>query len=160
MKEIKLFIYHKGECDAKRCTSLKMARFNLAKITNRIRGVLLNPFAKKILSKEDLLLAEKGITVLDCSWKNAAQSFIKKQGRRLPILLSSNPINYGKRLKLSSLEAFSAALYIFGYKEQSEKILSIYKWGIQFLNLNKNLLEDYANTKNEEEIIEIEKSYF
>ena len=38
--------------------------------------------------------------------------------------------------------------------------MSIFKWGETFLKLNENLLEEYRLTKNSEEIVSVEKSYF
>ena len=52
------------------------------------------------------------------------------------------------------------ALFISGFNDLSLKILNIFKWGPHFLQLNKNALEDYANSSNEIEMKAIEKSYF
>jgi len=40
------------------------------------------------------------------------------------------------------------------------KLLEKFSWGIQFINLNRNPLDDYSKAKNSDEIIEIEKLYF
>ena len=47
--------------------------------------------------------------------------------RALPFLVASNPVNYGKPFKLTSLEAFSAALFILGEVEYAKELLNIYK---------------------------------
>jgi len=74
---MRLFVYHANEDDPKKCSAKKMAKFGFAKIETNIRKlpkdcILLNPFAKKSISKEDLTTAKKhGILAVDCSWKNA-----------------------------------------------------------------------------------------
>jgi pre-rRNA-processing protein TSR3 len=162
---ISLIVYRIPQCNPKRCTALKMKKFGLAKIVNRLprSGIILNPYAKRILSKDDLGYVKKhGIVCLDCSWKNAEKIFSKtktERQRRLPFLLAANPVNYAKPFRLTTLEAFAAFLCILGFKKDAEKILRIYKWGEGFLELNKELLDDYEKAKNSEEIIEIEKGF-
>ena len=68
-------------------------------------------------------------------------------------------MNFGRPLKLNSAEAFAAALYILGYKEQAERVLSKFNWGHSFLELNKEPLEEYATAKNSAEIVEIQSHY-
>ena len=74
--------------------------------------------------------------------------------RALPYLLASNPLNFGKPFKLSTLEAFAAALFILGFFKQCEKILNIYNWGSNFLVLNKEPLELYSSAMNSSEVVE------
>ena len=170
MKEkIKLLIYHANEDDPKKCTARKLSRFGFADIITNIKktprnAVLLNPFAKKSISKEDLVIAKKnGILAVDCSWENAETSFdfLNKrcEARALPFVIAVNPVNYGKPFKLTTLEAFAAALYILGEMAHASNILKIYNWASQFLELNKEPLEDYRKAKNSAEIIEIMKYY-
>jgi len=164
-KMIPLIIYRMPQCNPKRCTALKMKRFGLAKVVSRMpgSGVLLNPYAKRTLSKNDLEYGKKyGLICLDCSWKNAEKIFSvtkTERQRRLPFLLAANPVNYAKPFKLTTLEAFTASLYILGFKKDAEKILGIYSWGEGFLKLNKKLLDEYGKAKNSEEIMEIEKEF-
>ena len=169
-KTIRLIIYHANEDDPKKCSAKKMYKFNFANLTNNIKKIpkntiLLNPFAEKSLSQEDVLIAEKnGIVAIDCSWKNAENSFEyldkRNYSRALPYLIAVNPINYGKILKLTTLEAFAAALYILDDIDSAKKILNIYKWGPQFIEYNKEPLEDYRKAKNSREIIEYMNQYF
>jgi len=169
-KEIQLFVYHKNEDDPKKCSAKKLARFGFVKLEKTIRAiprqsVFLNPFAEKSLSKEDLSIAEEnGILAVDCSWKNAEDVFraLGKMhfSRALPFVVAANPVNYGKPFKLTTLEAFATALYILDDIELAEKILKIYKWGPNFLILNKDPLEDYRKAENSSEIIKIMKQYF
>ena len=133
---IPLFTYDLKQDDPKKCTSKKLVRFGLVKPMSRLyyiprKSIILNPFAERILLSHDKTLAELGgLTVIDCSWRNAETVFSKRNkriSRRLPQLLAANPVNYGRRSKLSSLEAFTAALYIIGYIDQAMNLVSIYK---------------------------------
>ena len=168
-KRIKLIVYHSDEDDSKKCSARKMNRFGLVDLKSDIRKtpkntILLNPFSEKSLSREDIEIAKKnGIMAVDCSWKNADNNFNylnkKNFSRALPFLIAVNPVNYGKPFKLSTLEAFSAALYILDEIDHSKDILKIYKWGPQFITLNKEPLEDYKNAKDSKEILKIIKLY-
>ncbi len=74
-------------------------------------------------------------------------------------MLAGNPVNFGKPFKLNSAEAFAAALYIFGKKEQAEKVMSKFNWGHSFLELNREPLEEYSTAKNSTEIVEMQSHY-
>ncbi|MEA1984976.1 MAG: DUF367 family protein [Euryarchaeota archaeon] len=166
-KAIRLNIYHARQCDPKKCTGKKMARFKLARLfekVNRIpRGsILLDPFSDKALSPEDRGVQD--ITVLDCSWETVEAVFpqlLKRQlrHRALPYLIAANPVNFGRPFKMNTVEAFAAALYIIGNKHQAEKILSKFNWGHTFLELNQEPLEEYCEAKNSEQIVNIQKEY-
>jgi len=166
---MKLFVYHANEDDPKKCSAKKLAKFGYVTLETKIRrtpkkAILLNPFAEKSISKEDQPIAEKnGILAVDCSWKNAEKSFDfldkRCESRALPFLIAANPVNYGKPFKLSTLEAFAAALYILGEVEKANEILNLYKWGPHFLELNKEPLEDYRKADSSKEIIEMMNSY-
>ena len=167
---MKLIVYHANEDDPKKCSAKKLHKFGYVNLISDIRKtpqntILLNPFAEKSLSKEDLIIAEKnGILAVDCSWKNAEVSFdfLNKRciARALPYLLAANPVNYGKPFKLTTLEAFAAALYILNEIKDAEEILKLYKWGPHFIILNKAPLEDYRKAENSSEIIKAMKNYF
>ena len=168
-KKIELVIYHANEDDPKKCTAKKLQRFGLARLEKNLRrlprhALLLNPFAEQSLSREDAGLAYKqGLVALDCSWKTAEDSFYilekTSTSRALPFLLASNPVNYGKPFQLSTVEAFSAALYILGETDHAREILGIYTWGPHFLDLNKEPLEDYRKAKNSAEVIALMQQY-
>jgi len=167
VKEIRLHILHLNEDDPKKCTAKKLARFNYAKITSQIshipRGsIILSPYTQRVLSPKDRRTAERqGLTVVDCSWKNARETFYKLRGnfRRLPYLVAVNPTNWGHPYQLSSAEALAAALYILGYEEQARKIMSIFKWGPNFFVMNKEPLEAYARAESWEDVLEEEKDF-
>ena len=166
---IKLIVYHANEDDPKKCSARKLQKFGFVELLTNIRktprnAILLNPFAKKSFSKEDIDFAKKnGIIAVDCSWKNAENSFEyldkRNYSRALPFVVAVNPINYGKALKLTTLEAFAAALYILDRTKQADNILKIYKWSPHFLELNKEPLEDYRRAKDSKEIIKLMKQY-
>lgn len=168
-KKIKLIIFHANEDDPKKCTAKKLNRFGFADIITNIKktprkSILLNPLAKKSISNEELAIAKKhGILAVDCSWENVEKNFdfLNKRctPRALPFLIAVNPVNYGKPFKLTTLEAFAASLYILGEKKHALDILKIYNWGPQFLEFNKEPLEEYRKAKNSLEIIKIMKQY-
>ncbi len=81
------------------------------------------------------------------------------QARRLPALLAGNPTNYGVLGKLSTAEAFAAALFITGFESDSNRVLSLFKWGPTFLTLNREPLEAYARATLEN-LGEIEAEFF
>jgi len=169
MNEIDLFVYHADEDDPKKCSAKKLQKFGYVKMFTNIRRtprntILLNPFADKSISKEDLECARKnGILAVDCSWKNAENNFEyldkRNYSRALPFVVAANPVNYGKPFKLTTLEAFASALFILGEGDYSKKILNIYKWAPHFLDLNKKPLEEYQKANSSSEVIEIMKQY-
>jgi pre-rRNA-processing protein TSR3 len=122
-------------------------------------SLVLSPFATKIISKEDRKI--KKIVALDCSWNKAVEVFgkLKKplRPRSLPMLIAANPVNYGKLAKLSTAEALAAALYIMGYEKDGMMLLSKFKWGPVFFELNKHLLASYSRANNHEEIYKVQK---
>ncbi len=162
MKKPRLYVYYLGHDDPKKNTALKIIRHHYAILTRRIRtSIILTPFSETPVTPADANIVEQyGITVIDGSWKKTLDLLRrvsrKKYARRLPLLLAGNPVNYSKLSKLSSLEALAATLYITGYTDYAEKLLSLYKWGKTFLALNQELLQAYSSAKTAEEIIEIE----
>ncbi|MEM2897161.1 MAG: DUF367 family protein [Candidatus Bathyarchaeia archaeon] len=166
---IKLFSYQMMQDDPKKCTSLKLSRFGFVKKISHNssipkKAITLNPFSNRLLAPNEREYIKKfGLVVIDCSWNKVKEAFKRKfkgLNRRLPLLIAANPINYGQISKLSSVEALSAALYITGFKECAETIVSVFKWGPTFLALNKELLEEYSHADEEKDIEKIEKIYF
>jgi len=165
---LKLLIYDLKQDDPKKCTSKKLVRFGFAEYIPRRyyipkKAIILLPFSNSFLLPKDKTFAEDGgLVVIDCSWNKINEKKLKFKGitRKLPRLIAVNPVNYGKIFELSSIEAFAAALFILGYKEQAVQLLQIYKWGPNFLILNNNLLSEYSKAKNFEVIENIEKKYF
>ncbi len=157
---IKLFVVPFEEDDPKKCTAEKLKRFNMVKFVRRPVGLTLNPFSPILLKEkpEDEALARlKGLTAIDASWKKREEwgtKYLNEYSRRLPLLIAANPINYARPHLLSTVEALAASLYILGNVSQAEVILSKFKWGPNFLKLNKRALELY---KKSEDIVSAEK---
>ncbi|MFX0182863.1 MAG: DUF367 family protein [Candidatus Hodarchaeota archaeon] len=158
-------IFYANQCDRKKCTGVKTWRFfkqNRFQTINRMRfieqlhriprySLILNPLATKILSEADLPIFERsGLTVLDCSWNHTGEIFNKNfpNLRSLPRLIAANPVNYGKPSRLSSVEALAAAFYLLGKEKTARELLSIFKWGTHFLELNSKLLQDYLSYRD------------
>jgi pre-rRNA-processing protein TSR3 len=165
---IRLYVYDERDCDPKKCTSRKMIRFKLAEELPNLRstpyGVLvLDPFARKAVSREDLDRARThGIMVLDLSWEKVDRfPKVRKDAahRALPYLLAANPVNWGKPQRLTSAEAVAATLYILGEKEQARNILSKFTWGENFLTLNREPLERYSEARTSQEVVDIQWDY-
>ena len=158
-----LYFYDGQQCDPKKCSARKLARFGLATRVKKISmlpggALVLVPTAPRVLSKEDKERGEKaGIAVLDLSWNKTGDNFPKvvraSKLRALPFLVAANPVNYGKPFMLSSAEAFAAALVILGHRQQAEEVMSKFKWGRTFLDLNNEPLLEYEKAANAEEII-------
>lgn len=168
MDLMKLIAYHAEECDPKKCTAIRLEKFGKIDIIHRQKkiptgAVLLDPFAEKALSQEDLNTAnENGLVAVDCSWNKInkfqpLRSFCEP--RSIPYLLAANPTNYGRPTKLSTVEAFSAALYILGEKRKAEDILEGFKWGKSFLDLNREPLEVYSEARNSSEVVEAQHDF-
>lgn len=159
----RLYIYHQNQCDPKKCTGLKLARFRYSLIYhtfNRIpkAALVLTPEAERMLSAEDLpRVMRYGLGAIDCSW--ATSDFLnrveEKRGRALPWLLAGNPVNYGLSNKLTTLEAFAASMWILGFRDRAEQLLSLYKWGGTFVTLNLDALELYSG-RDFKAIVEIQ----
>lgn len=165
---IKIYVITYRHDDPDRCTALKMVRLGYARRLGSARDLpkhclVLNPLSSKVLTPADRSLAEKyGIAVIDVSWNlglNLLKDLVSNyrfNNRVLPLLFAGNPVNYGKATKLSSLEAIAAALYIFGYVDKALELLSIYKWGETFYNLNKELLDSYMKCNTVDELLAIQ----
>jgi pre-rRNA-processing protein TSR3 len=142
-----LYCLHYNQCDPKKCTALKLKKFQLVKIIHKIKGplhnsIILNPFTQKELELEDREIVMKyGLIVIDCSWKNflGIKEVTSDLCRKLPPLIAVNPVNYGKWEKLSSVEALAAALYILNYEDYAHILLSKFPWGSEFFKINNEI---------------------
>ena len=115
------------------------------------------------MSKDRKEVLGNGLVAIDCSWERVQSAFASRLpgvGRRLPILLASNPVNYAKPHKLSSLEALAASLHIVGFRAESARLLSIFKWGPTFLTLNQQPLEAYEQVVDETDLAKAESDFF
>ena len=136
--------------DPKKCTAKRMERFGLSRNYSSLRtlplqGIVLDPFSERVLSNSDLILAEVGgIVGVDCSWNMAEATFSKLklmglEPRKLPDVIPANPVNSGKIGKLTTAEAIASALMLCHQKEQAVEIMSIFKWGPAFNEMNSSI---------------------
>jgi pre-rRNA-processing protein TSR3 len=160
---MELVIFHADQCDPKRCTGRKLARFKLARLTKRMNDlrpyIVLSPFSEKALSPEDK--GARGIAALDCSWVQAEEIFkrLRLRTRALPYLVAANPVNFGRPFQLSTVEAIAAALFILGEHELAGELLGKFSWGHVFLELNAEPLQEYAAAKDSSEVVKIQMEY-
>lgn len=160
---MELLIYHAEQCDPKKCTGRKLARFKLARLTKRMNELrhclVLSPFAEKALSPADK--GERCLAALDCSWAQAEDVFARQnlKSRALPFLVAANPVNFGKPFQLSTVEALAAALVIMGDLQRAREILAKFSWGHVFLELNREPLQEYAAAVDSSEVVKIQMEY-
>ncbi len=130
-------------------------------------AVLLDPFSGVALSPSDReTILSRGLTAVDCSWEKAEEAFVKVhkecrlEGRTLPMMLAANPTKFGKWGELSTLEAIAASYYIIGEKELCERLLSIYTWGVRFMETNLEPLEAYSQCATSEEVVRVQSEFY
>lgn len=161
---MQLHVRYEGNDDPKKCTARKLAKFELAELHRSTRvtpyGIVLNPFAEQALSPADRAKTDR-LVALDCSWETAEEEAFDLAGpqRSLPFLVAANPVNYGTPFQLNTVEAFAGALWILGEQEQAEAILSKFRWGETFLDLNAEPLRRYAACSDSAAVIEIQEEY-
>ena len=133
------------------------------------KGIILEPLCGKIFGPEDhnLLTQQNGSLVgLDCSWKQIESSVeqvmrrTRLKPRMLPLFLAANPVNWGKPGKLTTIEALAAATYLTGNREQASKLLSGFRWGERFIELNYEPLEEYSSAKSSADLVELQFEFF
>jgi len=112
---VDLHVRYEGDDDPDKCTARKLARFDLAELHRSDRdtpyGIVLNPHAERALSPADADLAnENALVALDCSWESAGEKMFSLPGehRALPYLVAANPVNFGRPMQLTTVEAFAA----------------------------------------------------
>jgi pre-rRNA-processing protein TSR3 len=168
-EELRIIVYHAKQCDPRKCSALKLKRHNLARVVHQGKrlprgAVILNPFSERAFSPADReQVYRKGLVALDLSWKHAddVAKLLSLPGasRCLPYLIAANPVNYGKPTKLSTVEALAAALFIAGFGEKAEKLLSVFKWGSTFVSLNRELLEAYTRARDSGEVVRLQELF-
>lgn len=168
MGRVKIIVYHAGQCDPKKCTALKLKRHGMAHLIRKMRllpkgAVVLNPLSKIAFSPADKWRIENfGLVALDFSWEHAEEALLKSvkgTSRCLPYLIAGNPVNFGAPTKLSTAEALAAALYIAGFKDEANQLLSIFKWGRTFLEINRERLETYAKAKSSIDVVKLQDRF-
>jgi pre-rRNA-processing protein TSR3 len=163
VEAIKLYVVNLRQCDPKRCTGHRLIRLGLARELRRLgelrRGsILLNPFAEEFLSPMDRYEASSyGLAAIDGSWKRIEwlreRRIRRCENRALPLLVAANPTNYGVPAALSTAEAFSAALHIMGFVEEGSGMISKFKWGEEFMRINRRRLDEYRRSMTAEDLL-------
>ena len=158
-----LHVRYEGDDDPEKCTARKLARFDLAALHRSDRatpdGVVLNPHADRALSPAD---ADSGpLVALDCSWESAGEARFSLPGdhRALPYLVAANPVNFGRPMRLTTVEALAGALAIFGRHDRAARILSKFTWGHTFLELNDEPLRRYAACADSAAVVAVQREY-
>lgn len=161
----RVVVFHADQCDPKKCTGIRLGQMKRALLVRDMRqiprkAVVLNPTSEVALSPSDTdTVRRAGIVALDCSWNLAEQIFKEaKSGvqRALPYLLAANPVNTYKPIRLSTAEAIGAALYILGFREAANDLMSVFKWGPTFLTLNREWLDAYSECKTSMEVVSVQ----
>jgi pre-rRNA-processing protein TSR3 len=160
---VDLHVRYAGDDDPEKCTARKLARFDLVTLhrSDRAtpRGLVLDPHAERALSPADR--GTDALVALDCSWASADESAFALRGphRALPYLVAANPINFGRPLRLTTVEALAAALVILGERPHAERLCSKFTWGETFLELNDEPLRRYADCADSSEVVSVQAEY-
>ena len=162
----RLLYAYLNQDDPKKSTMRKLERFGLASrvpLGKAARTLSLTPYADLYLLPSDRDIALKtGLLLIDGSWNRIAsiEGLRLRYPRKLPLLVPVNPVNFGKPGKLSSVEAMAAALYIMGFSEEANAVLSKFNWGQNFLPMNMQPLEEYLKCRTQEEVAVAEGLFF
>ncbi|CAG8557518.1 9125_t:CDS:2 [Ambispora leptoticha] len=154
-------------CDPKRCSGKKLSRLGIVKIlkvSSRFRGISLSPNGEQAVSPADrAIVQEHGLAVVDCSWAKLDKVPFEKlkstNNRLLPYLVAANPVNYGRPWKLNCVEAFAACFYIVGFSEYAKSVLSKFKWGHTFLEINESILNKYAACNDSADVVRVQNEW-
>ncbi|OAG31845.1 pre-rRNA-processing protein TSR3 [Nematocida displodere] len=155
------------QCFGKMCSAEKLVKANTIKgmkPSRRFSGVVLTPKGERTISPKDRESMEKfGLAVVDCSWNRVDEidfsSLPNRRNRLLPYLVAANTVNYGRPCKLNCAEAFAAALFICGFKEEAREVLQSFSYGEEFLRINNYLLVKYSECLTPEEVILAQNEY-
>jgi len=166
VRQIVLFEYKHN--DPKRDSGMKLVRLGLARSLrpgDAFKGIVLSAEGRSVLSQSDrALIGSAGIAAINCSWnrldevKNVPGGNISRH-RKLPFLVASNPINYGKAYKLNSAEAIAAALAIVGFRSEAEKLTEKFSWNDEFWRVNEEYFAVYEKCEDSRSMIEAQNRF-
>ncbi|KAJ1929648.1 ribosome biogenesis protein tsr3 [Tieghemiomyces parasiticus] len=167
VSDIFLGMWDFDHCDPKRCSGRRLARLGAVKelkVMQPFRGIVLSPIGTQAVSRADLELVVKyGMAVVDCSWARVEEVPFKKMKirnhRLLPFLVASNPVNYGRPLRLNCAEALAACFYILGMKDDGDRVMEKFTWGDAFYKLNKTLFQRYAACLDSTEVVKVQQEF-
>jgi len=184
---VDLHVRYEGDDDPEKCSARKLARFDLVELHRSARatppGIVLDPFAERALSPADSegersepsngASGDEGpasreadprrdrLVALDCSWETAEAEAFALDGphRALPFLVAGNPVSHGQPFRLNTAEAFAAGCYVLGDETQAERLMSKFRWGHTFLELNEEPLARYADCDDSEDVVAVQQEY-
>jgi pre-rRNA-processing protein TSR3 len=162
LKGLRLRMWDFAQCDPKRCSGARLAKrgvFERMPLKSAFRGIVLDPESKIPVSPADTeILEDGGISLIDCSWARLQEIPFKQMRsghhRLLPFMVAANPVNYGRPFKLNCAEAAAATLSICGKPEAAKAVMNEFSYGEEFLALNKQVFEMYAQCKDADEVIQ------
>ncbi|KAJ6353630.1 hypothetical protein OIU76_002619 [Salix suchowensis] len=187
--KIQLAMWDFGQCDAKKCTGRKLARFDLLKesicctgfvfltelrVSSGFGGIVLSPVGSHCVSREDYnIIKRKGLAVVDCSWARLEDvPFVKLRcasPRLLPWLVAANPSELWSTLsailcrgficRINNMVLLDCLWLKSGEEETANLLLGKFKWGHAFLSLNRELLKSYSECGNSAEIISVQNAW-
>ncbi len=79
--------------------------------------------------------------------------------RALPHLVTADTVNFGKPFKLTTDEAFAAALYILCEPKQSGRVLEKFDWGHTFHEPNRELPDECVHARDSLEVVAIQSGH-
>ncbi|CEQ40403.1 SPOSA6832_02028, partial [Sporobolomyces salmonicolor] len=139
-----------------------------------------SPKGTQVVSPADReIVAAAGVAVVECSWARLDEVPFQKikspherslslalsrrarvltwLARAVPYVVATNPVNYGKPYKLNCVEATAAALYITGFNEQADLLLSKFSWGHSFWEVNGPIIERYRTCTTPESVVDMQE---
>ncbi|KAN0060390.1 ribosome biogenesis protein tsr3 [Thecaphora frezii] len=161
--EMPVAMWDFNHCDPKRCSGKKLSRLGLIKelrVGQKFRGVVLTPNATQTLSPADAhIIQEYGVAVVECSWARLDEVPFGKlkspHERLLPHMIATNPVNYGKPMKLNCVEALAAAFYVCSFPAQGRLLLSKFGWGEHFPHINARWIQAYQKCMSSKEVDDV-----
>ncbi|KAJ1733321.1 ribosome biogenesis protein tsr3 [Coemansia biformis] len=156
-----------GHCDPKRCSGRKLARLGLVRLLRVgqvFRGIVMSPKGEQVVSKADLpIIQEHGAAMIDCSWARLDDvpfgQLKSPHNRLLPYLVAANPVNYGKPYRLNCVEALAAAFFVVGWDAIGDELMSRFKWGHAFKQMNSEVLGQYAKCDTNEQVLAVQREW-
>jgi pre-rRNA-processing protein TSR3 len=76
------------------------------------------------------------------------------------MLIATNPQHYGRVAQLNTAEAFSAALFVLGRRDEAAEVIAGFAGAEEFLGVNRERLDLYARSAGPDDVIAAEKRLF